>query len=117
MNQLPDPTYLRNSIAIIEAEIALKQAHFDLLKILGQEQAEFYLAEAEAKRRSNPTATEGPERLQRIAHATAMEWQAHVACLQVELQKMTAQRDTWKELLKQAEPQLIAEPGGRIVGV
>jgi hypothetical protein len=115
-NQLPNPDYLRNSIQLIEAKLALKQSHFDDLVALGKAQADYDIEEADAKRRSNPT-SKAPQRILDLSLLRTREWQSRLSVMQVELQEMTAQCDTWKELLKQAEPALIAEPGGRIVGV
>ncbi len=115
MSQLPNPEYLRNSIQLIEAEIALRQSNFDDLSALGQAQIEYDADEVARKQASNHNSRVAIQ-LSNLSIKRAREWQSRLSVLQVELQKMIAQRDTWKELLKQAEPPLIAEPGGRIVG-
>ena len=115
MNQLPDPTYLRNSIQLIEAKISLRQSACDSWKELGEAQANYDAAEIERKRASNHN-SKAADQLANLMLLRAREWQTRLAVMQVDLQEMIAQRDTWKELLKQAEPQLIAPPNdGRIV--
>ena len=108
--QRPHPEYLKNNLQLIEAEIQLKQAQLDSVLTLSGAEAAFAEHEAAQKERSNPT-SRMPESIRILARIRLNAHQTHIAVMQIELQKMQAQREIWQQLLDKGEKPLIEVTG------